>query len=478
MPRTVDFSDGYSTSSAPSAGSISQNSLAVYATDAAYVTGKGSAAANGDAYYNSTYHAVRVYQNGAWHFVKVALSFALEADFVTAKGSAAADGDFFYDTATDTLKVYQNGAWMKVQSTTDGFTADTAPALADHVPTYDASASGPKKVLLGALIQAALDARGMFNLGLANATTTNASDSIKVQGADAALSATNPLYVNLPTVSSPGRMTRFSATADVTINLTGAHWGLGTNGDFTDIILRVYAINDNGTLKWGVSNKGGLRSIADTAASTTATNINTQPEMLVNSALSSGTWPCREVGWFLGDFDDTGGAAEDLWAVQTGAGEIMVGVPAPVSTDWEDITITCGVTGGTTVVTAKSRHDGPNLEVNLNAVFSTVFTGGTMTFSLPSGTRIDTTKLPTSVGAQEIPGGKITLLDAGTQAYMGTLFYNNISSVLARALIEDLGSGSSYVGDGGISTTAPFTWANNDSAGVSFVVPILGWSGN
>ena len=77
--------------------------------------------------------------------------------------------------------------------------------------------------------------------------------------------------------------------------------------------------------------------------------------MLVNSALSAGTWPCREVGWFLGDFDDTGGAHEDLWAVQTAAGEINVGVPVPDPTDWTSYTPSLTTNGGGAITLGQIR---------------------------------------------------------------------------------------------------------------------------
>ena len=89
------------------------SSLTAFATDGAYVANKGSAAAEGDAYVNTTEHAIRAYQNGAWHFVKTAvmLSYATEAAFVTGKDSAAANGDFFYDSTTNEPKIYRNSAW-------------------------------------------------------------------------------------------------------------------------------------------------------------------------------------------------------------------------------------------------------------------------------------------------------------------------------------------------------------------------------
>lgn len=407
------------------------------------------------------------------------MEYASTADFVTAKGSAASEGDFFKLTGSpDLIYVYRDGAWHALQNATEDQTEDTAPAVGDYLPTYDISATAAKRILLGAGLQAGLAATGMWNVGLANATTTNTNDSIKIQGAAATLSATNPLYINLPTVSSPGRVTRFSATADVTLNLTGAHWGMGTNGDFSNIILRLYAINDNGTLKWGVSNEGGKRSIVDTNSHTTATSCTTQVKMLVNSALTAGTWPCREVGWFLANFDDTGGAAEDLWAVQTGAGQIMVGVPAPVYTDWAAETFTHGFTGGTNTVTGLTRQKGSVWECKVDILFTTVFTGGSGTITFPSGRKIDTTKMVSTV-TNGMQVGRGIALDAGNDAYEVGVNYNDTSSVLARNLVDDVGAGSNHMNySSSIGTTAPFTWGNNDRLTLHFEVPILGWSGN
>jgi hypothetical protein len=66
MARLLDFSDGFTSASAPTQGTVTATALAVYANDAAYVAAKGSAAANGDSYYNSTTNLERIYANGAW----------------------------------------------------------------------------------------------------------------------------------------------------------------------------------------------------------------------------------------------------------------------------------------------------------------------------------------------------------------------------------------------------------------------------
>lgn len=62
MTRILDFADGFTSASAPSG----INKFAEFASDAAFVTAKGSAAADSDTYYNTTDNKVRIYENGAW----------------------------------------------------------------------------------------------------------------------------------------------------------------------------------------------------------------------------------------------------------------------------------------------------------------------------------------------------------------------------------------------------------------------------
>src|SRR3990167_4488496 len=166
----------------------------------------------------------------------------------------------------------------------------------------------------------------MNNLAIVNATTTNAADSIKITGSDGtALSANNYGWTTLPSATT-GRLVTLSMTADVTILLTGAHWGFGTKGDLTDYILYVYAINDAGTLKWGVGAKPNRLIVlnADDVDDSAPTSVNAYEKVMVNTALGSDS-DARVVGWFKANFDDAGGAAEDLWAVQTGDGDINTG---------------------------------------------------------------------------------------------------------------------------------------------------------
>lgn len=47
-----------------------------------------------------------------------AATFSSEAAFVTAKGSAAADGDWFYDTTADVVKAFIDGLWTDISTST------------------------------------------------------------------------------------------------------------------------------------------------------------------------------------------------------------------------------------------------------------------------------------------------------------------------------------------------------------------------
>lgn len=192
------------------------------------------------------------------------------------------------------------------------------------------------------------------NLSIVRATTTNAGDSVKITSADGtALSASNTATILLPSTVTAGLLTRFTMTADVTILLTGAPWANGGKGDLTGAILRILAINDNATLKWGVALLSGRNILLTTDTTATQASVTTAEAILCNSAVASASNSCREIGFFRADFDDTGGAAEDLWAIQTGKGDIVTGQSGDGLWQPWNPTFPLGFSAAPTVTTAR-----------------------------------------------------------------------------------------------------------------------------
>lgn len=223
------------------------------------------------------------------------------------------------DGAVTTAKIADDAvtsAKLQDDASVDANRAVTTDHIRDSAITISKIASGP------------LLSPGTYNIGLAAATTSESNDSIKITGATAALSSSNPGVIALPS-NTPGLLTYFKLTADVTINLTGAHFGFGGGGDLSDQQLSVYGINDDDNIRFGVAYDNAMTSISGSNDETTQSNVTTFDKVLVNTALS-GSSACLEIGWFKADFDDTGGASEDLWAIQTGVGDVNLG-PAPAA---------------------------------------------------------------------------------------------------------------------------------------------------
>jgi hypothetical protein len=142
--------------------------------------------------------------------------------------------------------------------------------------------------------------------------------------------------------------------------------------------------------------------------------------------------------------------------------------------EWVSYTPSIGLTGGSTTAYGKYRQNGTNVEVQFDATFTTVFTGGVASVSIPSAcSEIDTTQLPTGYATGVgLPNSNARLYDVGTGQWGGSIVYNDTTSVLMRTWTDDVGAGGNHVQvDAAISTTIPFTWANNDRVSGSFTVP-------
>jgi hypothetical protein len=92
MVRILEPDDGFSSAASPTGGGIiAATAFGSYASDAAFVTAKGSAAANGDAYYNTTDGAIKLYRASAWeYFQQPAMTgtYALPQSIIAGTGIA------------------------------------------------------------------------------------------------------------------------------------------------------------------------------------------------------------------------------------------------------------------------------------------------------------------------------------------------------------------------------------------------------
>lgn len=86
--RVIDFSDGFESASAPTAGTVNASQLLSFVDDAAYVTNKGAAAAAGDFYFNTTSNLMRIHDGTQFN------------DYVDSDKSQTVSGDKTFDGTT------------------------------------------------------------------------------------------------------------------------------------------------------------------------------------------------------------------------------------------------------------------------------------------------------------------------------------------------------------------------------------------
>lgn len=307
---------------------------------------------------------------------------------------------------------------------------------------------------------------GFYNLGLDAITTTTTDDSIRITSASgAALSTTNPGYVVMASATL-GRTIQFKIVSDVTIDLTGAHWGLGTNGNITDYELSIYALNDSGTVRWGVAAVPNHNLVLDADDNATATSITLVDQVLVDASLTGGDAQALELGWIKAAFNDTG----DIWTIQGSDGDINLGArregwnPFAPDGDW---------TGGNVAYAGEWQRAGVNMECAVRVTLTGAPTGGGfLQQNIPSGFVIDTANLPGD-GTNGV-FGFLQIFDSGTGSSGGLIIYNGTTNVQPRYIDSTAAGPSSSMPT--INNTNPQTFATGDRIHMNFKVPIVGWT--
>lgn len=169
---------------------------------------------------------------------------------------------------------------------------------------------------------------------------------------------------------------------------------------------------------------------------------------------------------------------ERLHIVSDNANWLILGRYVGTLASWTAWTPTHGLTGGANTPTGFIRRDGDTLYARGDITFGTIFTGGTCSITLPLSLSMDTAKIPGTEANGVTPVlGKIFFHDIGTENNTGILFFSSATTLLGRYLNDTTGGGTNAQGTTAVTTTAPFTWANNDRLSFEFSCPISGWKG-
>ncbi len=291
-----------------------------------------------------------------------------------------------------------NGEFNNILSTLNG------NINADNIDLTDDYTFSGTMLFSGVTNLAGTGANFMSNVGLFSATTTNTRDSVKISSrTGTALSSTNPAYIVMPSTATAGALIIGTFISDVTILLTGATWGAGGLGDLTGALLRVLCINDNATMRFGVALLGGRTTVLTTDTNATQASVNLPEEILCNAAIGSASNRCREIGYVRADFDDTGGAAEDLWTIQSGLNDIVVGQSCDGL--WQPFrTTVVGFSANPATFELEFTQIGRTIFINYRSVSGTSGggSGTTYTATMPCKRHNDASIAPAMTGAYAI----------------------------------------------------------------------------
>lgn len=142
----------------------------------------------------------------------------------------------------------------------------------------------------------------------------------------------------------------------------------------------------------------------------------------------------------------------------------------PYISDWTTYTPTSSWTSNIQSITGRWRRVGGELEAMTTVILNGAPNSTALTFSLPPGLVIDTSKI--SRGGSQEPLGVAYHTDAGTNQYPGAVRYETTTSVA----VVSYNTAPAYSSGTTTTDTVPFTFGLNDYVTASFKVPILGWS--
>lgn len=163
----------------------------------------------------------------------------------------------------------------------------------------------------------------------------------------------------------------------------------------------------------------------------------------------------------------------DLKVDNVRVGPVQAGNAGTFVSDWISYTPTGSHTTNATY-TGLYRRVGDTLELKARVSYSGATTAATeLTFNLPTGFSIDTTKL-LSTSNQETYLGLCRIQDASVNDYQGVISYASATSVKVRIFVEGANVATTATN---FTSSSPFTIAAGDSVSIqSWGIPITGWS--
>jgi hypothetical protein len=409
--RSLQFSEGVTVSS-PSQSFLEASSLLAYANDAAYVSAKGSAAEEGDIYYNTTLDVQRLYSENLAQWISLGEG-AGGIDNVTS--IAVGDSPYTLLTATHTLLVDASGGAVTVNLyTAVGNEGRKVKIIKTDSSANDVTVDGSGAQTINGKLTATLNAQ-YETLQIQN---NNANWYSLIQPVEhiTSIAVGDSPYTALSTTDT---LLVDASGGAVTVNL---YSGTGQDGRKLKVIK-----TDSSTNAVTLDGSGG-----ETIGGKTTTTLNTQREE-IEIQTSSSTWKVLNRN---------------------------------CNTEWTAFTPTGAWTTFATY-TGFWRRVNENIEIAYHMQMSGAADAATLTFNIPSFVTIDTAKLVGTSSTVGVGNG----FDSGAYVYSFTGRYGHSGNTIT---VQETGSAGGNFGS--VNATNPHTWSNNDWAQLLVSLPVVGWS--
>lgn len=458
MPRTLVVSDGFTSANAPSGGLASFTAVGVYASTAAYVSAKGSAAANGDCFINSSDDLFYYYVGGSWNSVVLpAASQQLtnkDIDGGTASNSRRITVP--KDTLSNLQGLTRKEGTILYSTDQQAFYLDDGTDLR---PLGGASGGTGISFLSNGTFDINDDGVSVYADTAADTPIDGTGGSANVT---AARTTTDPLRGDGSLLFTKDAANRQGQGASIDFTLARGYRnarqkisftyevksGTFVSGDDSDLRIFVYDVTNAEIitpLQTSIDSQSGV--FKTTFDSTDSTSYR----LIIHVATTS-------TDAFTVAFDD----------IEVGPNDVVLG---PALSDWVEFTPT-GSWDTNVTYSGFWRRVGDSMEAVVRILCSGAPNSVALTVNLPSGYDVDTNKISSTTATVANAVGWGLLLDSGTREYAAQVTYNSSSSVAVRATTDYA------VTTNVVDHDSPFTFANNDEVNLFFRVPIQGWSTN